>query len=161
MLWIPDKSSLLGGTAYKLMVSAFLFGVLSIQATTIVSKHTPKRIGADRHWPFVDYPMYTKSYQDGDAINVKFPLRVILADGTMDTVTEQDLGLGHWDFHILVTRMKNGNEAARQQFLDMYDRAGAARTVQVLTYPLIITRNGPQESESEVIVAYDIPQQRY
>lgn len=161
MLWIPDKHSLLGGTVYKVLVSTFLVGVLSIQAATIVTKHTPKRIGADRHWPFVDYPMYTKSYQEGDAINVKFPLRVVLADGTTDTVTERELGLGHWDFHILVTRMKNGNEMARRQFLDMYDRPDEVRAVQVLTYPLIITREGPQEAESEILAAYDVAQQRY
>jgi hypothetical protein len=76
------------------MVSLVIVVVLGLQLFAIAAR-TPKG------WPFIDYPMYASSSEEGDRIPVDAKLYATLADGTEVLITPRDLGLGNswWMYH--------------------------------------------------------------
>jgi hypothetical protein len=70
------------------MVSVVIVVVLGLQLFAVV-------VRSFKGWPFIDYPMYAHSYEEGDRIPVDSRLYATLADGTEVPITPEDLGLGN------------------------------------------------------------------
>jgi len=145
------------GRGYTFIATTFIVGVLGIQSLTIVTPILPiKFIGADRHWPVVTYPMYTKSYVEGDYINVKLILTIKNKAGEEIEITENQLGLTHWDFYTLVSKISRNSPNALDTFLEIYEDSDEADFVYVKTYPLRITKEGPIPAESKVLAEFRV-----
>jgi len=70
-------------------ISAFIVTCLGLQAIVGSTYHAGSR------WPFVSYPMYANSKQDGDRVT-DYTLSAHYADGSTKTVSAEGLGLSFW-----------------------------------------------------------------
>jgi hypothetical protein len=78
-------------------ISVVIVVIFSLQTFAILARTGSKG------WPFIDYPMYATSYQEGDRVVVEPRLYATFADSTEDLVTPEDLGLDRWwAFHFWV-----------------------------------------------------------
>jgi hypothetical protein len=79
------------------MVSSVIVVVLGLQLFAVLARTA-------KGWPFIDYPMYATSREEGDRVPVDSKLYAGFADGTEVALSPDDLGLGNgwWLFRFWV-----------------------------------------------------------
>lgn len=75
------------------LVSLFIVTVLSFQIAANVLR-------TDLMWPFLDYPMYSYSRQEGQRLVVEYTVYGTTPDGTEVKITPADLGMGWFLFRL-------------------------------------------------------------
>jgi hypothetical protein len=79
------------------MVSLVIVVVLGLQLFAVLARTA-------KGWPFIDYPMYATSLEEGDRVPVDSKLYAGFDDGTEVALSPSDVGLGNawWLFHFWI-----------------------------------------------------------
>jgi hypothetical protein len=72
------------------LISCVILVILCLQAFAVIFRTHAKG------WPFIDYPMYSKSLEEGDRIEIDRQLYVTLADSSEVLVGPDSIGLENW-----------------------------------------------------------------
>lgn len=72
------------------LISCLIVVILSLQAFAVIFRTHAKG------WPFIDYPMYSKSLEEGDRLEIDRQLYVTLADASEVLVGPESIGLENW-----------------------------------------------------------------
>jgi hypothetical protein len=86
------------------IISLVIVAVLVLQAAALVSR--PGKWS----WPFIDYPMYAHSHQEGERIPAKHSVVATTADGREVAITPEDVGVNIWVFERWVGALKRQAE---------------------------------------------------
>jgi hypothetical protein len=139
---------------YETLTSLFAAGILLAQAGVVIGAVVGDAgISGKKFWPIVSYHMYSESRFEGETIEVHDLLNVVRADGTLVPVTKEELKLNLWDYRHLSKGLKRGDEIAVRIFQQRYPVWSDFEEIRVLSYPLMITRDGPAKKPSEVLAS--------
>jgi hypothetical protein len=75
------------------LFSCVIVAVLGLQLLAIISRP------GEWTWPFIDYPMYSGSHQEGERIPSFYTVTATTKDGRVLQITPEDLGVNFWVFH--------------------------------------------------------------
>ena len=90
-----DKSLL--ANIYKSIVSAFVAFVLVFQAVISLGPIVGLEVGT-KYWPLLNYAMYSRSFQEGDTVNVYRPIEIVTEDGAVTELSLDMLDLQLWHY---------------------------------------------------------------
>lgn len=105
-------------------------------------------------YPFLDYPMYAGARYEGVNINQYF-LIGILEDGTEVTITSDDLNISRYDFlRNILPQIEKQNLQVIEKYVKIYEQKSHRNLINLRleNHPLVITRDGVNSSEKEVVV---------
>jgi hypothetical protein len=95
--------------------------------------------------------MYSRSFREGDTINVYQLLEGITADGDTIKITMDDLHLHLWQYRDLVRDLMAGRQEPMGFVLGKIASDSPIVEFHVLTFPVVVTRAGPRDKPSERI----------
>jgi hypothetical protein len=124
--------------------------VLALQSLAVARRH---HMG----WPFIDYPMYSASHQEGERVQARRYVYAALADGSEVLLEPEDLGLGHfWLFRLWVEAPLLKQERAELEFVrEAYreQRGGEIVALRIEDHPVIVTREGAKAAPPPHVLA--------
>lgn len=138
-------------SAYQILVSTFVAFVLLFQTVISLGPIAGIEIGT-QYWPLLNYAMYSRSFHEGDTVNVYRPIEVVTADGVATELTLDDLDLQLWHYRILGTDLENGNQDALDFLLAKVASGSAVTEIRIRSFPVVVTRAGPELHDSEILV---------
>ncbi len=107
------------------LASCAILAVLMPQSIALLTGLVPRSTFATSRWlgmlrapqlyPFVDYPMYSRSYTEGECIN-RYRVVAKFDDGSSRQITHEDFGLTFWIFErglVAALRNKDHNRVAK------------------------------------------------
>lgn len=143
---IPDKIK-------KLMIAGFVSAIAAFQFYISIAPLTGRPL-AGWYWPFIDYPMYRGTIREGDRIPVRTIVIARTSTGEEIEITADTVGLGIYRFENLVHTL-TGSVKNHADIIDLLVRNLDSREdiieIQLLNYPLVITRSGAKEVPSELL----------
>ena len=116
--------------------------ILIVQTGVILSPLIGVETGG-WYWPFLDYPMYSKTHFEGEAVKVRDQIAVILSDGTEHDVELDDVDLNFWFFQVLAIRLVSNDPRGANQLVERHPRGDEIREIVVYQYPVSVTKDGP------------------
>jgi hypothetical protein len=132
------------------LASMAIVVVLALQSLAVARRH---HMG----WPFIDYPMYSESHQEGERVAARRYVYATLADGRDVLLAPEDLGLGHfWLFRLWVEAPLLDADRAGLEFVpDAYreQRGGDIVALRIEDHPVIVTREGAKAAPPPQVLA--------
>jgi hypothetical protein len=132
------------------LASMAIVVVLALQSLAVVRRH---HMG----WPFIDYPMYSASHQEGERVRALRYVYATLDDGGEVLLAPEDVGLVHfWLFRLWVEAPLLGQERAELEFVrDAYrqQRGGEIVALRIEDHPVIVTRDGAEAAPPPRVLA--------
>jgi hypothetical protein len=128
-------------------VSVVIVAVLGLQLFAVLARTA-------KGWPFIDYPMYATSLEEGDRVPVDSKLYAGFADGTEVALSPSELGLGDlwWMYHFWVVdplkagpRHSDAADSWRSTFIDT-DKPPSW---------MIANRKSPEQALAFILRRYD------
>lgn len=131
-------------------------------------------------WPFIDYPMYCGARQEGDRLNVYYPVFAIFADQTEKQILPKNLGLNVFKFQSVfvpavlcaaqgttvgskarpdANRVCTAGEMSRvKDLLKNYEQHTGQQIVRlrVEDYPLVLKNGRAERVRAETIQVLDL-----
>jgi hypothetical protein len=152
---------------YRALVSAFIVLTLGAQIATFgVTLVRPGWL-RDKLYPIIEYPMYAQAHYDGERITGRWLLRGMLANGDQIDITEQSLRVSIWDFILLTDPIAVGAPNAPQTVTAIQrlitiirarePRASEIKALRIESYPMKVTRHGPEKMPSETVMTIPMP----
>jgi hypothetical protein len=152
---------------YRALVSTFILLTLGAQTATFgVTLVSPGWL-TSKLYPIIEYPMYAQAHYDGERVTGRWLLRGVLANGELIDITEQSLRVSLWDFILLTDPVAVGlpNEpktlgAIRKLIAVVKAREPRASEIKLLridSYPMKVTRHGPEKIPSETVATIPMP----
>ncbi len=138
----------MGPLIKKLLISLLIIFVLGFQLYIGVVKRT------HHFWPFMHHPMYSEKKLNGDILDVEYELNVGFLHGIEKRITKEDLGLSifQWNsklkFALINNNLKDLQKVRQIIESSFHDQL---TFIELLDYPAMITENGIEYKESEVI----------
>lgn len=81
-------------------------------------------------WPFIDYPMYSPSHQEGDRVWGPHSISAKTKDGRELDISAEDLGVNFWLFDKWARLLMAEQPAAEQPGADLASTATAADSIR-------------------------------
>ena len=138
----------------RTIASSIIVLIFSLQASTIVLMAMGKPMGT-WYWPFIDYPMYSVAYYEGDYVDAYHILKIVMDDGELREVKGRDIGLNFFKFLYLTRGLKNYTESSSRRSIEtlvsLYPDGRRIKEIQVFTSSYIVTRNGMAEAEPKML----------
>ena len=135
--------------------------LLATQAATIPVTATRGTYLRNKLFPILEYPMYAPAHYEGERVTASWLIDGVLANGRVISISNDALHVDIFDFVRIVQAALNGDPKATSTLRDLIQSRvpGAADIRQILikSYPVQVTRNGPQAMPAEVVMA--IPMQ--
>lgn len=125
-------------------ISLFIAACLVIQAVVSFGKSPGPFEYSPYQWPFIDYPMYSSAYYEGDEVS-RLLLIGILPDSTKIEIVGEDLGLSFFPYlRGPIWAVLYNRPSAASLFRDIYAERHGVEVVgfEVLDQPVVITREG-------------------
>lgn len=124
-------------TARRILTQTFIAGALALQvAAGFKLLAPPERFEALRPlrvapspalWPFLDYDMYSKVYEEGSSVD-RYSLHAVDAAGGSRRITEDDLGVSYREFRdALLGPIREGDARVAARAADLIERRGGPR----------------------------------
>jgi hypothetical protein len=112
------------------LISCVIVIVLGLQLLALIVRP------GEWTWPFIDYPMYSNSHQEGERIPSIYTVTATTKDGQVLEITPADIGINLWVFHGWALAL--GRAAERQSALPSSSGKNAAGsfTVQPKPWPV-------------------------
>jgi hypothetical protein len=145
--------------AYQVIVSAFVAFVLIFQAIISLGPIVGIEIGT-RYWPLLNYAMYSRSFREGDTVNIYFLLDGVRQDGSIVEITMDTVGMHLWHYRNLVEDLREGRQEAIDHVLQSVPPGSPLIELRVKTFPVAVTRQGPREQESKVVDVVSLANRR-
>ncbi len=136
--------------AYQFAVSAFVAFVLIFQAIISLGPIAGIEIGT-RYWPLLNYAMYSRSFREGDTVNIYYLLDGVRQDGSIVEISMDTVGMHLWHYRKLVDDLRAGRPEAIDHVLRSVPPGIPLAEIRVKTFPVAVTRQGPREQASQVI----------
>lgn len=137
------------------VLSSIIAGTLALQGIASFAL-TPGPIEEPPFmWPFLDYPMYSAPWYEGDPI----PQRVmvgVLEDSSRVVIEPEDLDVTFWQFETVLFRAILREDRARAAaYAEIYHERYGGRLIgfQVENHPWLITDDGLKEGPITVIAS--------
>ncbi|GJL64708.1 MAG: hypothetical protein NPIRA04_33620 [Nitrospirales bacterium] len=112
------------------------------------------------YWPFLDYPMYSKTRVENELVNENLELVGIVPDGRERRITRQELGLSFFKFNDwLIPRLRdNQNDPSIQVYVEILRAIdhGAFQSIRIQAAPVRISRAGISEAPIQVFRVVDL-----
>ena len=144
-----DKSLL--ANIYKSIVSAFVAFVLVFQAVISLGPIVGLEVGT-KYWPLLNYAMYSRSFQEGDTVNVYRPIEIVTEDGAVTELSLDMLDLQLWHYRMLGRDLEDRRQDALDFLIEKTATASPLTEVRIKSFPVVVTRDGPELQESEILV---------
>ncbi|MGB7934978.1 MAG: hypothetical protein WCH04_22715 [Gammaproteobacteria bacterium] len=138
-----------------ILITAFVSSITLFQFYVSILPLTGKPMGG-WYWPFTDYPMYKGTINEGDHI----PIRTIViardSSGKETEITANIVGggIGLFRFSNLAKTLINSDEE-HTNIINLLTRNLDNRDniieIDLLNYPLVITKKGAEEAPSELL----------
>lgn len=106
------------------------------------------------YWPFIDYPMYKGTIREGDHIPVRTIVIARYSSGKETEITADTVGLNFFRFENVIKNLKNSDKKNTNiiNFLTRnLDSGNSLIEIDILNYPLVITKNGAKKAPSELL----------
>lgn len=137
-------------SAYRVAVSAFILFVLVFQFIVSMGPVVGIKLGTN-FWPIVTYAMYSKSFREGDTVNIYKLLEGVSEDGSTIEISMDDLHLHLWHYRNLIRDLENGSAEAKKFVLDSVVTDSPLIKVRIKNFPVQVSRDGPVEQPSKVL----------
>ena len=152
-MFIPDYIK-------KLVIIAFVASVTLFQLYISILPLTGKAM-LGWYWPFIDYPMYHGAINEGNHIPVRTIVIARDSSGNETEITADMVGSGISLFRFLnlvQTLVKSDEEHTNLVNLltSNLDNSDNIVEIDLLNYPLVITRDGAEEAPSELLKRIDL-----
>ena len=135
---------------YRVAVSGFVLFVLVFQFVVSMGPIVGIQIGT-KFWPIVTYAMYSRSFREGDTVNIYKLLEGVSEDGAITKISMDDLNLHLWHYRNLIRDLENG----RAEAIDFVRKSIATSSplveLRIKNFPVQVTRDGPLEQPSQVL----------
>jgi hypothetical protein len=148
---------------YRGLASTFIIVILGAQAATLGVTLVKPGWLYNRLYPIIDYPMYALAHYDGERVTGRWLLRGVLENGGEIDITEQSLHLSVWDFVGLTEPIVSGAPNAPETHRAIQElvavvrarepRAAEFKTLRIDSYPMRVTRHGPETIPSETVLS--------
>lgn len=145
---------------YKSTVSIFVGFVLLFQALISLGPIVGVDIGT-KYWPLLNYAMYSRSFQAGDTVNVYRPIEIVTADGQSRELSLEELDLQLWHYRMLGQDLERGNQDALDFLIGKVASPNMLNEIRIMSFPVVVTRAGPELKESEMLVQIFIEADRF
>ena len=108
-------------------------------------------------WPFMEYPMYTETFNKGDVVPV-FALAGVTEDGTRIPLGAAEFNFDFWEYFNGPILAARGGDARRlRSFINPFTaRTGIhLKSVQLMETPYVLSDNGVERRADELIATFD------
>jgi hypothetical protein len=144
----------------KLLIIAFVVSVTLFQFYISILPLTGNAM-LGWYWPFIDYPMYHGTINEGDHIPVRTIVIARDSSGNETEITANMVGSGIGLFRFLnlaQTLIKSDEEHTNHinLLISNLDNSDNIVEIDLLNYPLVITKDGAEEAPSELLRRIDL-----
>ena len=136
--------------AYRVAASGFVLFVLVFQFVVSMGPVVGIQIGTN-FWPILTYAMYSKSFREGDTVNIYKLLEGISEDGSTIDITMDELHMHLWHYRNLIRDLENDVADAKQFVADSIETQSPLVELRIKNYPIKVTREGAVEQPSEIL----------
>ncbi len=136
--------------AYRVLVSIFVGFVLILQMVVSLGPVFGLEIGT-RFWPIVNYAMYSRSFEDGDTVEIYRILDGVTENGEKVELSMDVVGMHLWQYRDLGRDLENGNRDAIEFVATFVPAGQKLQEIRIMSFPIAVTRDGPIEQESQVL----------
>jgi len=141
---------------YRIAVSAFIVAVLAAQAATLAVTSTRGTYLRSKAFPILEYPMYAPAHFEGERVSASWLLEGVLADGKIIDISNDQLHVDVFDFVNIVQSALSGSARSRGTLSELVQShvpgADQIKEIRIKSYPMKVTRAGPQALASEVVM---------
>lgn len=142
------------GPVARLAVSTVIVVVLAFQGIAALGL-TPGPVEESPFlWPFLDYPMYTQPYYEGEAIP-RYRVVGVTAGGREVEITRESLETDFWIYRnvFLLPLLYRPQRDELEAGVQLYERRHGVSLVEVRleNRPLVLTREGTEDGEIEFV----------
>ncbi|HNP35096.1 MAG TPA: hypothetical protein PKK10_04530 [Woeseiaceae bacterium] len=141
---------------YQGIISLFVGSVLLLQAIISIAPVFGGTSGS-RYWPILGYAMYSRSYSEGDFVDIYRLLEGVAEDGTIIPIPKESLGLHLWHYRNLVRDLQQGRKGAFEHLFSKLPPGTDIVEIRVKSFPVAVTRDGPVEKDSVVLATFPVP----
>ena len=137
----------------KIIIVVFVASIVLFQCYVSILPLTGKPT-LGYYWPFIDYPMYKGKIREGDHIPVRTIVIARDSSGKKTEITADTVGLNIFLFENVIKNLKNSDEEKTNiiNFLTRnLDSGSSLIEIDILNYPLVITKNGAKKAPSELL----------
>ena len=106
------------------------------------------------YWPFIDYPMYKGTIREGEHIPIR---KIVIArdsSGKETEITADTVGLNFFRFSNVIQKLNNSDKK-HTNIINLLtrnlDNGSSIIEIDILNYPLVITKNGAKKAPSELL----------
>lgn len=143
---------------YRALVSTFVGFVLVFQAIVSLGPIVGLEIGT-RFWPIVNYAMYSRSFKEGDTVEVYRILEGVTVEGDRVDLSMETVGMHLWQYRDLARDLERGNPDALAFVRSFVPEGSALGEIRLKSFPVAVSRDGPVEKDSEVLMVISVDQQ--
>jgi hypothetical protein len=144
---------------YTSIVSLFVAFVLVFQLVISIGPIFGVKIGT-LYWPLVNYAMYSNAYHEGDTVNIYRLLEATTESGTVVDIPMDELGVNLWHYRILGRDLEDGLQEPLDFILQKMSFDSPLSEIRITSFPIAVTRDGPERRESEVLVRIPVSSNR-
>ncbi|WP_454063037.1 hypothetical protein [Candidatus Nitrospira salsa] len=112
------------------------------------------------YWPFLDYPMYSKTRAENELVNENLELVGVTSDGQERRITRQELGLSFFKFNDwLIPRLRdNQSDPSIQPYVEILRVIdhGAFQAIRIQAAPVRISRTGISDVPIQIFKVVDL-----
>jgi hypothetical protein len=142
---------------YRYLVSIFVGFVLVFQSVVSLGPIFGIEINT-RFWPIVNYAMYSRSFQEGDTVEVYRILEGVTEKGEIVDLSMDVVGMHLWQYRDLGRDIEKGNRDAIEFVVTFAPEGHRLEEVRIKSFPVAVTRDGPREQPSQTLAVIQLPE---
>ena len=145
------------GAGYRYLVSIFVGFVLVFQSVVSLGPIFGIEINA-RFWPIVNYAMYSRSFQEGDTVEIYRILEGVTENGEIVDLSMDVVGMRVWQYRDLGRDIEKGNRDAIEFVTNFAPEGHKLEEIRIKNFPVVVTRDGPREQPSQILAVIQLPE---